>query len=120
MPFQFYVHEAMKKKRSRQNKARLGKVAPATAPGPMFSVQTDRKCLYFRKLYARQHETINVPLSEVLDMALHRRYALDDQTEVRFAFIASGIQVTRSGFPDVVVSFRDLFDISQRQRLLFS
>lgn len=108
------------KKRSRKNKARLGKVAPATSQGPMFSVQTDRKCLYFRRLYARKHETIDVPLSEVLDMALHQRFAPDEKTEVRFSFAATGIKVAREGFDDLVLTYRDLFDLSQRQRLLFS
>ena len=102
----------------RKKLARLGKVRPSHAGARYYRATSNAATIRFQQLWSRSGDVIDVPISDVLDFALHRRVVAGDR-RITVSLCHAGIAFREEGqIGEQVVSFRDLVELIHGQRLI--
>lgn len=106
------------KKNQRRNKARLGRFVHRAGDGDfLWDVRADSKALYFRRPWARVGDAITVPISDALDLGMHRQLRVVDE-EITLGLSHAGLVFRTAKKADRVIPFTDLLALLTGQSLI--
>lgn len=105
--------------KARQKKARLGKVhSSCGSERRPYRATADSHRIIFTRLWERAPETVSVSLPDVLDFALNRHVEFGER-HFSVSVVRSGVVLREQDrVGEHVISFRDLVELMQGQRLI--